>query len=56
MKPVALEVDAVRRRVQCVIASCVGGTAADFGGESARREIEAALRDCYTSVVAVLQA
>jgi hypothetical protein len=56
MKPVALEVDAVRRRVQCVVASCVGGTAADDGGGSTRREIEAALRDCYASVVAVLQA
>lgn len=56
MKPVALEVDAVRRRVHCVVASCVGGTAADDGGGSTRREIEAALRDCYASVVAVLQA
>ena len=49
MKPVQLEADALRRKVQCVVASCV-----DAG--SARREIEAALRECHTATLGVLQA
>lgn len=47
MKPVQLEVDLVRRKVQCIVASCV-----DAG--TPRRELETLLRDCYTSILAEL--
>lgn len=44
MKPVQLEVDRIRRKVQCIVASCI-----DAGTQ--RREIEQLLRDAYTTVL-----
>ena len=49
MKPVQLEADLLRRKVQCVVASCV-----DDG--SVKRELDAAIRDCHSATLAALQA